>query len=98
MTEVSANRLSITYPEGGSDSEFVFYVSPSLAKRDVASWSDIQGVDISVSGNAADLVEVTFAGRYGGDNGPYYDHNYWRFEHTLPEDFTGVPELIIEFE
>ncbi|EXL65123.1 hypothetical protein FOPG_18637 [Fusarium oxysporum f. sp. conglutinans race 2 54008] len=98
LMEVSPKKLKVTYPEGTSSSVFTFVASPSLAKRDVQSWADIQGISISVSGNANPVPKVTFAGRYGGSGSPIYDHNYWSLVHTMPAGFEGTPEIIIEFE
>ncbi|KAI0010828.1 hypothetical protein F4779DRAFT_275955 [Xylariaceae sp. FL0662B] len=95
--EVSPRRLKITYPDGGADSVFTFYVSPSLRQRNVKTWADIQGISISVSGNVDEAYDVKFAGRYGGAYGAYYDHNYWWFQHKMPAGFEGTPELIIDF-
>jgi hypothetical protein len=95
--EVSPNRLKLTYPDGGARSTFTFFVSPSLLQRNVKSWADIQGINISVSGNVDKGFDLKFAGRYGGGASTYYDHNYWRFEHKMPANFTGKPELIIDF-
>ena len=95
--EVSPNRLKLTYPDGGADSVFAFFVSPSLRQTNVKSWADIQGVSITISGNVDKTPTLTFAGRYGGSAGPYYDHNYWRFEHKMPSGFKGTPEIIIDF-
>ena len=95
--EVSPNRLKLTYPNGGAASVFTFFVSPSLLQTNVKTWTDIQGVSISISGNVAEAYDVKFAGRYGGAFGAYYDHNYWYFQHKMPAGFTGTPELIIDF-
>jgi hypothetical protein len=94
---VSANSLKITYPDGDASSIFRFYVSPSLLQPNVKSWDDIQGIGISVSGNVDENFQLDFAGRYGGEYNPWYDHNFWRFEYKMPADFEGVPELTIEF-
>jgi hypothetical protein len=96
--EVSPKRLKVTYPKGSSSSVFTFAASPSLAKRDVQSWADIQGISISVSGNVNPQPGVTFDGRYGGSGSPIYDYNHWTIVHTMPAGFTGVPEIIIDFE
>ncbi|KAG7404283.1 hypothetical protein Forpe1208_v015722 [Fusarium oxysporum f. sp. rapae] len=98
LMQVSPKKLKVTYPEGTSSSVFTFVASPSLAKRDVQSWADIQGISISVSGNANPVPKVTFAGRYGGSGSPIYDYNYWSLVHTMPAGFEGAPEIIIEFE
>ncbi|KAF6523248.1 hypothetical protein HZS61_011747 [Fusarium oxysporum f. sp. conglutinans] len=58
LMEVSPKKLKVTYPEGTSSSVFTFVASPSLAKRDVQSWADIQGISISVSGNANPVPKV----------------------------------------
>lgn len=95
--EVSPRRLKLTYPDAGTDSVFTFFVSPSLLQPNVRSWSDIQGVNISISGNVDEKHDLKFAGRYGGASNPWYDHNYWRFEHKMPPGFKGTPEMVIEF-
>lgn len=98
LAEVSPKRLNITYPDGGANSSFVFFISPSVLQPNVATWEDIQGASITLSGNVDDDYQVAFAGRYGGAYDPYYDHNYWRFEYKMPAGFNGVPELVIDFE
>ena len=97
VAEVSSNHLKLTYPDGGVDSSFIFFVSPSVRQRNVKTWDDIYGASISISGNVNKEHDLKFAGRYGGDASPWNDHNYWRFEHKMPEEFEGTPELIIEF-
>ncbi|EJD39180.1 hypothetical protein AURDEDRAFT_71425 [Auricularia subglabra TFB-10046 SS5] len=95
---VSARRLEITYPKGTAASVFDFFVSTSLRKRNVASWADIQGASISVSGNINTTPTLGYAGRYGGAGGkPYYDYDYWHFTHAMPANFTGVPRMVLEF-
>lgn len=96
--QVSPKKLKVTYPEGTSSSVFTFVVSPSLSKRDVQSWADIQGISISISGNADPVPKVTFAGRYGGSGSPIYDNNYWSLVHAMPTGFEGAPEIVIEFD
>ncbi|KAF2014401.1 hypothetical protein BU24DRAFT_392532 [Aaosphaeria arxii CBS 175.79] len=97
QVEVSANRLKITYPEGGADSVFTFFVSPSMLQPNVKAWADIQGISISVTGNVDEKYDLKFAGRYGGELSPWYDHNYWRFEYKMPAVLNGSPELVIDF-
>jgi hypothetical protein len=87
----------MTYPNGNAGSSFVFIASPSLAKRDVQSWADIQGISITISGNVNPVPAIEFKGRYGGSGGALYDHNHWRFEHKMAANATGVPEIIIDF-
>lgn len=94
---VTANSLKLSYPDGDADSVFEFYVSPSVLQRDIESWDDVHGVSVSVSGNVDPTPVVTFNGRYGGAGEPYYDYNYWRFEHKMPEGFEGTPEILLEF-
>lgn len=97
LVDVSPNRLNLTYPDGDASSVFTFYASPSLLQRNVQGWSDIQGVNISISGNVDPNATVKFAGRFGGSYGPYYDYNYWYLQHTMPAGFEGTPELVIDF-
>lgn len=100
QAEVSPNSLKLTYPNGTADSVFTFFVSPSLLQPNVRTWQDIQGVNISISGNMDEEFKLDFVGRYGGTGGyePYYDHNYWRFEHKMPDGFEGTPEMTISFD
>lgn len=98
MFDVEPNRLTIRYPNGGAGSTFIFFVSPSLRKRNVLTWGDISGVDISISGNVQETYDLRFGGRHGGEENPYADHNVWRFEHKMPSGFSGVPEIVIDFE
>ena len=97
LMEVSPKKLKVTYPQGTSSSVFTFAVSPSVAKRDVQSWADIQGISISISGSVSPVPEITYAGRYGGSGNPIYDQNYWSIVHKMPAEFEGAPEIIIEF-
>lgn len=98
QAEVSPNRLKLTYPNGTADSNFTFFVSPSVLQPNVQTWQDIQGINISISGNMDEEYQLDFAGRYGGAYEPYYDHNYWRFEYKMPDGFEGVPEMTISFD
>lgn len=62
----SANTLNLTYPLGDANSIFSFIVSPFKAKKDVASWDDVQGLSVHVSGNVNMSYTIGYAGAYGG--------------------------------
>ena len=49
--EVGPGYLNLTYPRGTSASQFQFLVSPFETQKNVASWEDIVGLDVTVSGN-----------------------------------------------
>ncbi|KAG9935854.1 hypothetical protein KCV02_g6292, partial [Aureobasidium melanogenum] len=95
---VSPNRLELSYPYGNSSSIFSLLVSTFANKRDVASWSDIQGANVSVSTNANTSYTVTFAGAYGGQDTVINDFEYWNISYTMPTNFTGVPRLVLDIE
>lgn len=95
---VSPNRLELSYPYGNSSSIFSFIVSTFANKRDVASWADIQGANVSVTTNANASYGVTFAGAYGGQDNLINDFEYWNISYTMPVNFTGVPRLVLDIE
>ena len=95
--EVSPYTLKITYPNGAANSTFVFFASPSLSQLNVGSLSDIQGANISVSGNVNMTANIAFGGLNGGAYSAYYDYEYWRIEYNMTAGFTGTPELTLKF-
>ncbi|KAG9935881.1 hypothetical protein KCV02_g6281, partial [Aureobasidium melanogenum] len=95
---VSPNRLELTYPYGNSSSVFSLLVSTFANKRNVASWSDIQGANVSVATNANTSYAVTFAGAYGGQDEMINDFEYWNISYTMPANFTGVPRLVLNID
>jgi hypothetical protein len=67
-TEVSANSLKLTYPEGNASSTFSFLISsnPLGGKRTIHGVKDIQDLEITVGGTVMPKPEITFCGLYGG--------------------------------
>ncbi|KAH0367366.1 hypothetical protein KCU65_g4692, partial [Aureobasidium melanogenum] len=95
---VSPNRLELSYPYGNSSSIFSLLVSTFANKRNVASWSDIQGANVGVTTNANASYTVSFAGAYGGADEVINDFEYWNISYTMPTNFTGVPRLVLDIE
>ena len=64
----SEGKLVLEYPQGNSTSSFTFLVSTNSksGSRDVASWDDVEGVNITVDGSVDPNVNVGFAGYVGG--------------------------------
>jgi hypothetical protein len=64
----SEKTLNLTYPSGNSTSSFSFLVGTNskYGKRDVASWSDIEGVSIDVEGTVNLNYTISFNGIVGG--------------------------------
>ncbi|KAL0943340.1 uncharacterized protein CTRU02_201226 [Colletotrichum truncatum] len=94
--EVSPNRLSLTYPNGTADSIFTFVVGTFLKKRTVTGWGDVQGLNVSISGNVNETYALSFAGAYGGANSPIRDFEFWNFTYSLPAGFEGKPNVVLD--
>ena len=45
-------------------------VSPAKGHYDIASWNDVVGLAVNVTGNANMTYSVTFYGNYGGSGSP----------------------------
>jgi hypothetical protein len=62
------NTLELEYPSGNKSSTFTFLVGTNSrnGKRDVASWSDVEGVKVSANGTVDPNYSVAFAGYVGG--------------------------------
>jgi hypothetical protein len=95
---VSPNKLELSYPYGNSSSIFSFIVSTFDKKRNVASWDDIQGANVSVTTSANTSYAVTFAGLYGGQDKVINDFEFWNITYTMPVNFTGIPKLVLDIE
>jgi hypothetical protein len=65
---VEEGSLQLEYPAGNSSSAFSFLVGTNGwdGKRDVASWTDVEGVQVNATGSVDLAVEVTFNGLFGG--------------------------------
>lgn len=97
----SASTLNISYPYGNSSSIFTFQISEFIAKRDVGSWDDLQGLSVSVSASSAvDMnYTVTFAGAYGGADETIDNFEFWNFTYAMQEDVDVVePWIAFEFD
>lgn len=94
---MSAGKVSLSYPHGTNSSIFTLLVSTFSAKRTVTSLGDIQGLNLTVSGNANLEYELSFAGPNGGSNKMLRDFSLWNFTYVMPKDFQGTPELDLEF-
>jgi hypothetical protein len=66
------NSLNLTYPNGNSTSGFSFLVATNgpKGKRDVASWTDVDGVNVTATGTVNLEYSVTFNGLVGGKGTP----------------------------
>jgi hypothetical protein len=62
----SPGMLSLSYPYGTSASQFSLLVSPFAKMKDVYSWDDVQGANVTVEGNANMTYSLGYAGEYGG--------------------------------
>lgn len=60
--------LDLTYPMANETSAFSFLVGTNAwdGKRDVASWADVEGVNVNVTGSVDLNYTVTFNGMHGG--------------------------------
>lgn len=72
VTELSAvaseGKLELEYPIGNDTSSFMFLVGTNSknGRRDVKSWGDVEGVNISVNGTIDLQHSIAFAGYVGG--------------------------------
>jgi len=69
---VGENSLELTYPTGNTTSTFQFLVgtNSNRGKRDVASWSDVEGLNVTVEGTVDPAYGVAFSGLNGGAGEP----------------------------
>lgn len=73
-------------------------MSTFSGKRSVKSIADIQGLNLTVAGNANLDYQLSFAGQNGGSNKMLRDFELWNFTFAMPADFNGVPSLSLEFK
>ncbi|KAI3337647.1 hypothetical protein HD806DRAFT_46620 [Xylariaceae sp. AK1471] len=97
-SEVSPSRLSLTYTNGTASSIFTLVVSQFKQVRTVTGWEDVQGVKVRVSGNVILTHSLSFAGGYGGRSSTIRDFEFWNFTYTMPANFRGKPNLVLDFE
>ncbi|CAI0643378.1 unnamed protein product [Colletotrichum noveboracense] len=93
---VEANKLTLTYPNGTADSIFSFVVGTFIKKPTVAGWADVQGLNVSVSGNINETYALSFAGEYGGLDSMIRDFEFWNFTYSMPAGFEGAPTVTLD--
>ncbi|KAG9502110.1 hypothetical protein J7337_007826 [Fusarium musae] len=98
QSRVKPGKLSLSYPYGNASSVFTFVVGTFEKKRTVASWDDIQGLEVKVSGNINSTYALSFAGGYGGADSLIRDFEFWNFTYTMPSGFQGVPSVELDFK
>ncbi|KAL5120848.1 hypothetical protein ACEQ8H_001329 [Pleosporales sp. CAS-2024a] len=98
--DVGQNYLELSYPHGGPNSSFSFLVGTNgwEGKRDVATWEDVEGLRVHVSGTVAANYTVGFAGQAGGDYKPVNDFEFWNFTYRMPKGSAEVPSVRLEME
>lgn len=99
--EVSANRLSLQYPQGTSRSYFSLIIGTFKDELTLGSIEDIPGVDISVSGNVDPAYRWAFVGQQNEDlgNGTLInDFEYWNCTFLMAPEFQGVPTLTLDLQ
>ncbi|KAF2739893.1 hypothetical protein EJ04DRAFT_604486 [Polyplosphaeria fusca] len=92
--------LDLTYPSGNDRSTFCFLVSTNgrMGKRDVASWADVEGLDVTVNGTVNMDYTVTFNGLVGGAGDTINDFEFWNFTYRMPAGSTEKPRVLLQFE
>jgi hypothetical protein len=77
---VAENSLDLKYPKGNYTSTFQFLVGTNskLGKRDVASWADVEGVNVTVEGTVDPAYSVSFSGLVGGAGQPIKYVSRWK--------------------
>lgn len=70
--DVREKSLGLGYAHGNSTSSFTFLVGTNskYGKKDVAAWSDVEGIKVNVTGTVDPNYTVTFAGPDGGADDP----------------------------
>lgn len=94
--QVYPGKLNLTYPHGDASSIFTLVVSTFTQKRDVASWEDVQGLGVAVSGNVNTSYSLSFAGQAGGASKTLRDFEFWNFTYAMPDGFEGTPYLTLD--
>ncbi|KAM0350954.1 hypothetical protein ACHAPU_002732 [Fusarium lateritium] len=98
QANVKPGELALSYPSGDSNSVFTFVVGTSEKHRTVGSWTDVPGLEVTVSGNINSTYSLSFAGGYGGSDSPIRDFEFWNFTYTMPSDFQGVPSIKLDLK
>ncbi|KAJ4992865.1 hypothetical protein SVAN01_01569 [Stagonosporopsis vannaccii] len=98
--ETGENYLELSYPQGNATNGFSFLVGTNSwdGKRDVASWSDVEGINVNVTGSVDQNYTVTFNGANGGAGDPINEFEFWNFTYLMPEGSSEVPRVRLELE
>ncbi|KAF2646279.1 hypothetical protein P280DRAFT_386912 [Massarina eburnea CBS 473.64] len=96
---VKEGVLELNYPKGNSSSTFQLLVGTNSkkGKRDVASWADVEGVDVTIEGSVDPRYNITFSGLYGGAGSTINDFEFWNFTYGMPVGSEEVPRLELRF-
>lgn len=72
QASVGDGELELSYPSGNCSSQFTFLVAPNplYASKDIYSWDDVVGVDVSVSGSVKKEPMISFCSLVGGECEP----------------------------
>lgn len=98
QVDVSPGQLGLKYPKGNSSSIFTFVVGTFKRKTTIADWSDVQGLNVNISGNVDAEYNLSFAGHLVGPYAPINNFEYWNFTYSMPEGFHGIPSVFVEVE
>lgn len=71
-------------------------MAPYTQKKQITSWDDIVGLNVSVTGNVNMNYSLSFAGIYGGADTVINDFEFWNFTYTMPADLVDMPNLLVE--
>ena len=97
--ETGESYLDLSYPQGNSSNGFSFLVGTNSwdGKRDVASWADVEGINVNVTGTVDQNYTVTFNGANGGAGDPVNEFEFWNFTYLMPSESTEVPRVRLDF-
>ncbi|KAF2463202.1 uncharacterized protein BDR25DRAFT_384993 [Lindgomyces ingoldianus] len=92
--------LNLTYPSGNSTSTFTFLVGTNsrAGKRDVASWADVEGMSVNISGTIDPGYVVSFNGLVGGAGETINNFEFWNFTYSMPSDSVDIPNVLLKFD
>ncbi|KAF2030911.1 hypothetical protein EK21DRAFT_64253 [Setomelanomma holmii] len=98
--DVGPNYLELSYPVGNASSAFSFLVGTNGwdGKRDVASWADVEGIKVDVTGSVDLNYAVGFNGLRGGAGKTINDFEFWNFTYGMPKGSVEVPKVRLKFE
>ncbi|KAF4124544.1 hypothetical protein GMORB2_5210 [Geosmithia morbida] len=95
---VTPGKLNLTYPYGNATSIFSLLVGTFREKPTIAGWGDIPRLTVDIDGNIDKNYSLSYGGQYGGADSTVRDFEFWNFTYTMPKDFVGLPNLILELE